>query len=376
MQDQVDVCIVGGGVAGLSCALKFSHAGLKVRVIDKLFSGSSRNNIGEVIRYGYKPAELPLHDYSLKSWQEVKEVYDNDFGFESRGSVTFALDDKASTLLKKEAEELETVTFYENGDDLQEALDENTRISEDVLGANVNPEAGVVETARTMDQLRQAVVRKNVLVWGSDEVDQFLVKEGKICGVRTTGGDDCFAKHIVITAGVWSGRILTKGNMKLPIRPARCHLLQFTPSGHLPDKVFVLRGAIGDIYVKYVPVLGRAIVSYTGMMDQDQATWSTDIDPGAIEMIQERLTHMLPALGQAHVAQSTVVSLAVTPDGLPFIGAVPDQPNVLVATGFHGKSFALAPGVAKVLTSLVKEEDPEVDISPFSLDRFAKKPTA
>lgn len=371
VRDKVDVCIVGGGVVGLFTAVHLSKNGLKVRLVDKLFDGSSRYNIGEVIRYGFHKTELPLYDYSLNVWQNVQEIYGVDLGFEPRGCATMALGEKAASTLRKEAEERDEVTFHDY-DALQSLFGENIRLADDVVGAAVNEHSGVVETARALDQLRQLAVRQNVLVWGSDEVAQFLVYDGQICGVKTHAGDECVADHVIMTAGVWTGKILERGNIKLPIRPARCHVLQFVPSGRLPESIFVLRGAVGDIYVKYVPSLGRAVVSYTGVMDPYQATWSIHPDQDAMDVLQERLTHMLPALSHAKLAETRVVSLAVTPDHLPFIGRIPGQKSLIIATGFHGKSFSLAPGVAHVLHAMVSSQTPPVDIAPFALDRFRK----
>ena len=46
----------------------------------------------------------------------------------------------------------------------------------------------------------------------------------------------------------------------------------------------------------------------------------------------------------------------MTPDGFPIIGKLPQLDNYIFAVGMCGQGFMLGPGVAKVLTRLLKNE--------------------
>ena len=57
--DTADICIVGGGIIGMYAAYKLSEQGKSVRLIDKLYAGSSRYNIA----VSYTHLTLPTTRY-------------------------------------------------------------------------------------------------------------------------------------------------------------------------------------------------------------------------------------------------------------------------------------------------------------------------
>jgi sarcosine oxidase subunit beta len=59
-----------------------------------------------------------------------------------------------------------------------------------------------------------------------------------------------------------------------------------------------------------------------------------------------------PATVPLLLARSWAGLEAFTPDGVPLIGPVPGIEGLLVAAGFCGHGFALAPGVGDVLARL------------------------
>jgi glycine/D-amino acid oxidase-like deaminating enzyme len=60
-----------------------------------------------------------------------------------------------------------------------------------------------------------------------------------------------------------------------------------------------------------------------------------------------------------------------TPDGEPYIGAVPGAPGLYVAAGFHGEGFCPGPLTGKILAELISGNEPCVSLVPFRPDRFA-----
>jgi sarcosine oxidase subunit beta len=64
-----------------------------------------------------------------------------------------------------------------------------------------------------------------------------------------------------------------------------------------------------------------------------------------------------PALGSPTVARSWAGLEAFMPDELPVLGAVPGVDGVIVAAGFCGHGFALAPAVGDVLARLALRVD-------------------
>ena len=371
MKEEVDVCIIGGGIVGLFCAMEQVKAGKKVRLIDKLYSGSSRYNIGGVLMQGYEEASLPFIQYTKKCWQEAAEEFGEDLGFEVQGAVHVAMREGDVDALKKEAEIEQknglTSRYVENQEELKDIL-EASILSEDVLGAKVSDDDGTIETGRALDTLRQNLIQKGVLIWGSDEVDAFISEDGKIVGVHTVDGDECIASKTFVCTGVWGSKLLQKLDINLPVRPVRCHVLQVIPTGHITSRIIKHRERFGTIITKYQKN-GRSVVVYTAHQDPAQSTWSTGVDEPLAKWMTARCGKMVNSLQNAQQNTVSTITTGMTPDKQAYIGAVDGFENLFVAFGMNGLSYAYAAGAGKILAALAAGEEPAVDVSMFNPNR-------
>ncbi|NNM32821.1 MAG: FAD-dependent oxidoreductase, partial [Gemmatimonadetes bacterium] len=58
-------------------------------------------------------------------------------------------------------------------------------------------------------------------------------------------------------------------------------------------------------------------------------------------------------------------------DGIPVIDRLPEASNVIVATGWSGHGWAIAPAVAQLLAEWVTSGNRPGLLGPFCLGRFA-----
>jgi sarcosine oxidase subunit beta len=78
-----------------------------------------------------------------------------------------------------------------------------------------------------------------------------------------------------------------------------------------------------------------------------------------------------PALLDVGVAYRWVGFYEVTPDHNALIGESPHVSRFLYATGFSGHGFLQGPAVGEVMRDLYLGNEPVVDVSPFTAERFA-----
>jgi hypothetical protein len=78
----------------------------------------------------------------------------------------------------------------------------------------------------------------------------------------------------------------------------------------------------------------------------------------------------MPTLQKAKRRRVRTFTQGVTPDGLPYIGRPANVEGLLVAAGFGRARYAYGPGAALVIAALAAGQNPEVDTTPFSPDRF------
>ena len=87
---QVDVVIIGGGVAGICTAYYLNKAGISVLVCEKgrVAGEQSSRNWGWIRQQGRNPAEVPLAMEANRLWEEIAGELDEDIGLK-RTDVLF-----------------------------------------------------------------------------------------------------------------------------------------------------------------------------------------------------------------------------------------------------------------------------------------------
>jgi sarcosine oxidase subunit beta len=81
----------------------------------------------------------------------------------------------------------------------------------------------------------------------------------------------------------------------------------------------------------------------------------------------------LPALGEAAVSHAWAGLYEMTPDHNPIIGPSSDVDGFFTIAGFSGHGFQHSPAAGRILADLITGRDPRFDLTPFAMDRFAKR---
>jgi sarcosine oxidase subunit beta len=371
MAEKVDVCVVGGGIAGLFTAMYAARAGMSVRLIDRVYISGSRFNIGAVLHQGHSKHEDEIMQHSYKLWSEDAQA----MGFETRGSLQMLCGVEE---VKESYREMKSAVanglnsmMHTDLNALSEAMGGH-ELSDRVLAARSTPEDSMVETNMALDRVRQEFIRAGGRVWGSDEVAKILQEDGRVIGVETVSGDVCHAKSTAILAGAWAGVLIGSVGAHVPLRPARAHAMQLSTSRSMPEEMLIRQFKTGRLVAKYEPRFGRVLVIYDGLMDQAQATWSNEPDPEAVEWMQRQIPTLLPVLETATVNSVSTITLAVTPDLRPCIGTWPGIEGLYIGVGWNGKDYGYAPSVGDNLVRLMQGKESAIDLAPFSVNRFVK----
>lgn len=194
-------------------------------------------------------------------------------------------------------------------------------------------------------------------------------------GVRIeTNSDTITAKHLVLCAGAWSGKLLRELGVPLTIRRKVVVWFEMRDDsfrvGH-HSAVFCFDTAQGFFY-GFPTFDGRTVkvgehsggISLASPEGLDRNIHDSDLTP---------LTRFLA--DHVPIARSTVVDTSVcmytmTPDEHFIIDRHPGHENVFVACGFSGHGFKFASVVGSVLADLVTEGVTDEPIGFLSLKRF------
>jgi sarcosine oxidase len=96
-----------------------------------------------------------------------------------------------------------------------------------------------------------------------------------------------------------------------------------------------------------------------------------EVTPGEVEEMRRRLAETVPPLN-GPLKKSAVCMYTNTLDRNFAIGALPSNPDVIVASPCSGHGFKFAPVVGEILADLAIEGRTRHPIGLFRLDRFAR----
>jgi glycine/D-amino acid oxidase-like deaminating enzyme len=95
-------------------------------------------------------------------------------------------------------------------------------------------------------------------------------------------------------------------------------------------------------------------------------------NPAKVQRSLAELQRVLPALPPLGIARSWAGYIDAAPDLVPVLGEVPPLGGFLLATGFSGHGFALGPIAGRLISELILDGKPSLDITGFRFSRFAE----
>jgi glycine oxidase len=110
---------------------------------------------------------------------------------------------------------------------------------------------------------------------------------------------------------------------------------------------------------------GRVLVGST----EEDVGFEKRTTAAAIAELLLLASHLVPGLASAHVERCWAGLRPGSPDGLPFLGAVPGFDNLFVAAGHFRAGIQLSPATALVMKELLLGQAPTLPMEPFRLDR-------
>jgi sarcosine oxidase subunit beta len=109
-----------------------------------------------------------------------------------------------------------------------------------------------------------------------------------------------------------------------------------------------------------------------GMADRAQPPGlDAPTDPDWLENVMTVAERRCPRLLDMGIAGGWKGAYEVTPDSNALVGESPAVARFLYATGFSGHGFLQGPAIGEIVRDLVLGQEPFVDVSALSVERFA-----
>jgi glycine/D-amino acid oxidase-like deaminating enzyme len=266
-----------------------------------------------------------------------------------RGILQVALSGKAIMGLKKTAPSTARWVDAKELRELEPALSH-------AVGAMFNPDDGAVDNIVLLSALLKLVRVGTRVMMLHDAVAEVEPRESSAT-VRTTSGTTHSARHVVLAAGAWVGRI-SGARLGKAVEPARGQLVSYSisPLGH------VAYGPRGYVVPRGDTTIGGTTMENVGF---DASTTSE----GA-KRVRSVAEEICPSLSGSNVTRSWAGLRPVTPDMLPILGPDPQHRSLIYACGHSRNGVLMAPLTGDLIADLVTGTPLSLDLSQFRPDRF------
>ena len=224
-------------------------------------------------------------------------------------------------------------------------------------GGGQSPGNRSASFALVLKSLRAALAAlPNVEIREHCGVEGFLHEDGRVVGVQTAQGE-LRADAVVVAAGAWSGELLKTLGLELPVEPVKGQMIlfkcakDFLPAMVMADGRYAIPRRDGHILV-------GSTLEYEGFDKTPTSEALGSLRASAIEL--------LPALAEAEVVKHWAGLRPGSPDGIPFIGPVPEHEGLWLNCGHFRNGLVLAPASCQLLTNLLLGQTPIVDPAPYA----------
>lgn len=411
------VGIIGGGIIGLSTAYYLRKSGHEVTIIEQsnLEDGCSFRNAGMIVPSHIIPLAAPgmiakgirwmfnssspfyvhpslngallkwgwefykhanekhvkksipaLRDLSLFSkicYQEWSKELPFDFGYQERGLLM--LYQKPET----EKEEIEAAHIANDAGVKAQVLsaEEVQKMEPDV---RVNARGGVYYTGdahltpQTLIQnLIQLLKTQGVKLQSQTTVQGFIIDQNKIRMIKTDRGDFEF-DQVVLATGSWSGTVASQLKLSLPMQAGKGYsftLQNVEKNTRIPSIFLEARVAVTP--------MGNTL-RFGGTMEITGVDHS--INMKRVKGIVDSIPKYYPDMKVSMPKQEEVWHglRPCSPDGLPYIGRSNKIKNLVVATGHSMMGLSLGPGTGKIVSELIEQKRPSINLDAFDVERY------
>ncbi len=365
--------IVGGGVMGTAIAHGLACRGVgDVLLLERaaIASGPTGGSTA-ILRQHYSQALLiRMATLGLSTYRAFGEAVGGSCGFTRTGLlVAVEADDRASlehNVALGQAEGVRTEMVSPT-----EVAELDPRFALDDLALCWEPEAACCDPYLAAAGFAAAARNAGARVEEGVRVDTVSPE-----GVETSAGAVA-AGATVVAAGPWSGGLVESLGYELPLRAARAEVGRF----RLPDGFGPAPPSLADFSaLQFYCKPGEDGFLEVGSLDPRHTEHPVDPDgcPAGAERetlagFAAALRRRLPGSARGHWRGSWSAVYDVTPDWYPAIGFVPGSESVVVAAGFSGHGFKLAPAVAVAVTELILDRrSTTFDLDLLAPERFAR----
>lgn len=393
------VIVVGGGLVGTATAYYAAREGMQVTLLEQRHTGfgASGRNPGFVWLHCRNPGwalEISLAGRAL--YDELARDLPEPFEFRAEGGIIYFKTPEQGVVF-------EEFVKHRQADGLEMELIDGQTVRElvgpirpDVLGASFCSNDAQINTPTVVAALAAGARAEGVDLREGVEVSALVESDGSVVGVDTNEGR-ITADIVVIATGAWTSKLLAEHGIEVNIGIERLQVLATAPRpldirpvvyGPLAAKQYALftdlaSWNIDDFLAPYETEAGNWMLQLVSQrangetligcpMDYPDAV-THDVTLKGLHDTSLAIVDDFPGLRDVAIDRMWAGVLPFTSDQHPIVDFV--RPGLFLAAG-HIFGNAAGPMTGKLVSQMLANRQPEIDMSACRWDRVLESVTA
>jgi glycine cleavage system aminomethyltransferase T/glycine/D-amino acid oxidase-like deaminating enzyme len=379
---RAQVVIVGGGAVGCSVAYHLARLGWTDVVLleqGQLSCGTTWHAAGVIGQLRTHPSLTRLMLESSRLYASLEAETGLGTGWNQSGALWIAASENRMVQLRRTVDMARAQGVQAHLISVAEAAALWPLMrSDDLAGAVWLPDDAKANPSDITQALARGARDRGARILERTKVTGWTVGRGRVSSVRTARGDiEC--EYVVNCGGQWAKALGEQVGVTIPLQPAEHYYIVTEAIAGLDRSTPTLRDPDGYTYFKE-EVRGLLM----GGFEPDAKPWlASDEIPEPFEfqllpedwdqfdILMRNAVHRVPAMESAGVKKFYNGPESFTPDHNFIMGAAPGLENYFVAAGFNSSGIAFAGGAGSALARWIVAGEPDLDLSPVDISRFA-----
>jgi len=360
MRRSFDVAIAGGGIVGAACAADCAAAGLSVVVVEPgpIGGGATAAGMGHIVVMDDSPAQIALTRYSRELWIELSRELPEDVDYLPCGTMWVAADEEELAECHRKKRIYDEIHVRAEILDAHQLAKAEPNLRPGLAGGLFVADDSVIYppcAARFLLARSGAEVRTGIRVTA--------IHPGSL---QLADGTTISAGTVINATGAWAPE-LTPG---IEVRKRKGHLVI---TDRYPGFVRAVLIELG--YLKSAHSLTSDSVAFnaqprrTGQVllgsSRQFGAEDSAIDPHMLHRMLARCQEYMPSLPQLTAIRTWTGFRAATPDKLPLIGPVAENPKLYLATGHEGLGITTSLATGRLVADLLTSRTPAIPTEPY-----------
>lgn len=362
------VVVIGAGIMGLSIAYNMALRGEHdIVVLDRTYlcGGASGRNGGGVRAQWSSELNIRLMREAISLCEDFATKMRINVWFRQGGYLFVAHTDARAKELAQSVELQRSCGLSTRLIDRKDAkrivpeLDDSR-----IVAASYNPDDGVVFPWPFVWGYANACQKLGVGVFPFTEVTQLTEHNQRVTGVVTSRGTIA-AETVIVACGAYSPEVTRLVGLDLPSKPHRHEICSTEPLK--PFLKPLVADLASGLYFSQ-SMRGEIVGGISNHRVPEGANQDSSLR--FLGLYARELQRAAPILGELRVLRQWAGCYDITPDSAPLIGHVDERPGLVLASGFMGHGFMMAPVMGRLFAEhLLEGRDHEV-FPRWNLRRF------